>query len=726
LNSPCDTEITIERSHQRSSRIWNGGNATNTESEENYNEEIVFFVITVATGGVIQAATPEILDTKALDGGGIMIRWASEPKAVYRIEYASELADGATTFETLFEDYPSHGTNTLWTDNGDYTKEPSIKRPQDAPKRFYRVVQTGTSTSPVNPTVAITSPGNGAVLTGLATISVSASSSELLSEVRLYVDGEEQWHSDDGTNFLINTCEWSNGPHMIFAVAKSVSAIEGNPLDHTVTYGRAVSSYVNVAFSNLISKLDFSEPFFEPSEGQTQRVTATFAANVNWTLEIQDVNTNTVRYATGSGGSMRFDWDGTGTNGAVLPDGLYSYLLNAQTNGLPLGGGGGGTGGIDPPPSPTVGLREQALKAGQTSYSLPPPPMPSIKVHDVWYSWEDIFGPVPPIEVQIPLGVQEAFAQNPEGFSTVSSSGNVSTAATAANQSNRAPKRKPKVGVKNKTGTFGVCYQTCPNGFLAQAPRTGWPAPLPRFVAIDGRPATSGFLNWGTLKGSKPIADGFAQGMKLGGWKQKFVKGDSEWGPLDIQKSSLGGSNLFNSCNLGLLVTHGCFGTTSEADSVKYTYLALFDPKLNQSSYVRLSDMNFGSPGANGLKWMTILSCNMLRPENITSMANASRLPRNDNLHLLLGASTYTYAFPTLGIAYASNLVFRATIQESWINGCQSAYREAQLLGARGMTNPVTVRVMGLRSCMEDRLYQYNEPDPDTAFEIIDTPVFRP
>ena len=52
----------------------------------------------------------------------------------------------------------------------------------------------------------------------------------------------------------------------------------------------------------------------------------------------------------------------------------------------------------------------------------------------------------------------------------------------------------------------------------------------------------------------------------------------------------------------------------------------------------------------------------------------------------------------------------------------------AQVSGgnARGMTNPVTVRVMGLRSCMEDTLYQYNEPDPDTAFEILDNRVFTP
>ena len=63
-------------------------------------KRLLFFVVTVAASGVVQAATPQILDTKALDGGGMLIRWVSDPNAVYRIEYASELIDGATTFES--------------------------------------------------------------------------------------------------------------------------------------------------------------------------------------------------------------------------------------------------------------------------------------------------------------------------------------------------------------------------------------------------------------------------------------------------------------------------------------------------------------------------------------------------------------------------------------------------------------------------------------------------
>ncbi len=71
---------------------------------------------------------------------------------------------------------------------------------------------------------------------------------------------------------------------------------------------------------------------------------------------------------------MSFNWDGTGTNGITIPDGLYSYVLTAQTNGAPLQGGGGAEGG-GAPPSPMMA----ALASGETSYFAEPPPMPPVK-----------------------------------------------------------------------------------------------------------------------------------------------------------------------------------------------------------------------------------------------------------------------------------------------------------------------------------------------------------
>jgi hypothetical protein len=76
-------------------------------------------------------------------------------------------------------------------------------------------------------------------------VAVSAASSEILTDLRLYVDGQQMDGSEDGTNFLINTCEWWNGQHTIFAVARSQSGFEGIPHGALINYGRAASMYVN-------------------------------------------------------------------------------------------------------------------------------------------------------------------------------------------------------------------------------------------------------------------------------------------------------------------------------------------------------------------------------------------------------------------------------------------------------------------------------------------------
>ena len=97
--------------------------------------------------------------------------------------------------------------------------------------------------------------------------------------------------------------------------------------------GHRVSPYVPVAFSNLISRFAWSEPFFRPELGQTQIVSAVFAANVDWTLQIVNAIGNPVRNVTGSGNSMQFAWKGTGDGETNLPAGIYKYNLSAQTNG---------------------------------------------------------------------------------------------------------------------------------------------------------------------------------------------------------------------------------------------------------------------------------------------------------------------------------------------------------------------------------------------------------
>jgi hypothetical protein len=296
----------------------------------------------IMAGALVLALTINVFAQNTLQFTGVSttpekaihLAWASNTNEVYEIVEADQLAgnaDGTTAWNKLYDDYPSQGTNTFWLDTGDYNLAPEIPHPKYKPMRFYRVVLTETNTGS-NPTITITSPTNGATVSSNLTVTVSASSSQLLVQTILYVDGQEMPPSDDGTNFVINTCEWWNGQHTLFAVAKSQSGLEISH-DSSITCGRTASSYVNITFNNLIAEVAFSQPSFQPSLGQTQQVTANFAANCDWTLQIQDVNSNTVRNASGSGTSLLFNWDGTGDGGTNIPDGVYHYLISAQTNG---------------------------------------------------------------------------------------------------------------------------------------------------------------------------------------------------------------------------------------------------------------------------------------------------------------------------------------------------------------------------------------------------------
>src|SRR5664280_2309534 len=150
---------------------------------------------------------------------------------------------------------------------------------------------------------------------------------------KLYVDGQQMPLSDNGSNYVINTCEWPNGSHILFATAKCASGFGDALNGPTITFGHGVSAFVPVTFSNLVTRISFSQPFFNPTAGQTQQVSAVFAANSVWTLNIVDGSSNVVKAATGSGTSMQYSWDGSDYNNQPVPAGIYYYYVSAQTNG---------------------------------------------------------------------------------------------------------------------------------------------------------------------------------------------------------------------------------------------------------------------------------------------------------------------------------------------------------------------------------------------------------
>lgn len=654
----------------------------------------------------------------------IQLYWASNTNEVYEVDYADQLAgngDGSTAWNKLYEDYPSHGTNTFIADAGNYDITPQIPHPKLSPMRFYRIMLVEGNGIATNPAVSILSVTNGASLSGDVTISVLASTGDILTDVKLFIDGEEQWSSVGSTNsggtnnFVINTCEWPNGSHTIFATAKSQSGFEGAANGGVISYGRAVSPYRNVTFDNLITRFDFSQPYFEPDLGQTQQVTAAFTANCDWTLQIQDASLNTVRFASGSGSSMEFDWDGTGTNGASLPNGVYSYLLTAQTNGqafMSMMSGGGFSSSV----RASVSSVEEATELwalpenadGFVPLALYPPGFDTNGFTIIEASQSQVRALT---EAVIAVDRPAIQAKSAMLMDSESGGGGMMSAAaySSPSQNTRGPKRKPKVGVKGEVGNFGICYKTYgTNGFTSPHPLTGWPYPLPTKVAIDGQSATALTVDY-RVQQFKKMADDFNQIMTKAAWKSAFIKKDDQWGATDIKKTSLGGNSIFNTCNFGILMTHGSYVNNNNAgnssDAVKYTYCW-----LGGNDYVKLSEMDFGSTGTNGLRWMTIFACNILKSENYNSMNNHGLIPVNDNLHLLLGFNTTGYAASNLGKYYANYLTatnYSYSVVNSIADACADAYTE----NSKGITNIVRVAISGWDSCMGDTLQLYNDPD---------------
>jgi uncharacterized protein (DUF2141 family) len=101
--------------------------------------------------------------------------------------------------------------------------------------RFYRVLDTGADTTSDEPSVAIVSPTSNVAATGELTVTVAASTDQAGGlSTKLYVDGQEMPMAIAETNYFdstgvtnyqidtytINTCEWGNENHTLFATAE--------------------------------------------------------------------------------------------------------------------------------------------------------------------------------------------------------------------------------------------------------------------------------------------------------------------------------------------------------------------------------------------------------------------------------------------------------------------------------------------------------------------------
>lgn len=659
----------------------------------------------------------------------IRLSWNSNSNEVYEIDYADSLIDtntGSITWNRLFMGYPSHGTNTFWLDTGNYNVEPAIPHPKYGAMRFYRIANQGTNSGP-SPFVVIASPTNGSVLSGQVIISVVVTSTLPLLSTELFVDGQEMKPSDDGTNYVINTCEWPNGAHTFFATARGRSSYSGPKGVFPIDIGQAVSAYVPVTFSNLVTSIAFSQPFFEPSLGQTQQVTAAFAANVNWTLYVLDESSNAVRTVTGSGGSMLFNWDGTGDGGTAIPDGVYYYQITAQTNGLALTSEVPPTdGGGSPPSMMAASLAmssqenadsasyptspEQAMMAGLTSYFIQSPPLP----------WETN-GAVPPMtEVPIPPLTQEQFLQS------VSTSGMMSlasmegmdaagpeaaAAATSPQSSPLAPTRPPTAPTKGSGGNYAIGFYNFPTLLTLHVPKNGVTPPLDKKLHLE---SSTDDMKFDKIPEADTTAINMANSMKNRGWKLAFERFNEDLTAQSMRRSDLGigGGEVFTQATIGLFIDHGTFGTdidfSAGCNKAMVTYFPSGDPGSALDPWIRMGQFGFGG----NLKWMAILACNSLCDPNYDSMTSSpgGAIPLKGT-HLLCGTASIAGVGENIGSYWTINMLKQnQTIVDAWFNAGNKEYT-----GSVGLSNTVVFRVTGYPECFADTIKSNTAPTKPSA-----------
>jgi len=637
--------------------------------------------------------------------GAIRLSWASNSNEVYQIQCTDTLIDtnsGLTPWQVLCDNYPSHGTNTFWLDTGNYGADTPIVHPKYSPMRFYRILSEGTNSGEA-PIVTVTSPTNGSVLSGQATISVTKISSYPNVSIELFVDGQRMKPTLDGTNFVINTCEWPNGPHTLFATAKALSGFPGPIGSLGILEGQAVSTYVPVTFSNLITKVAFSQVYFEPSLGQTQEVTAAFGANVDWTLQIIDDSSNAVRTVTGSGTSLVYDWDGTGEGGTNIPDGVYHYQISAVTNG---------------------GDFSMVLSGAISSSMVSSTYQPEIP----WVLQPN--GATVPLALfppQITNGMTIVQASSSEIWPDEEASllsGGVSGSGGAASpdfagpddQTTTAPTRPDTAPIKNILYTYGIAYWDYLGGRTLDIPQDGKPFPSTGHIHInDGTDASVGFDNLGN--------DGAAAAIRLRsvfedrGWKQRFERHDNQLTTLDLRRNDLSyfGGEILTTVTLGIFLSHGCYGSAPDfspgSSGSEQTYFPsgnLADTGVDSfdRGWLRMCQIGFGG----NLKWAIMNGCNSLNDPNYTSMSSVGAIPLKTT-HLLCGVSTTDDQNGDFFLQWGLK-VFAAneTIAQAWFDAAR------QNLSTVTPTNgPIVYRVTGYAECFSDTIVSNTPPSSPSS-----------
>ena len=144
--------------------------------------------------------------------------------------------------------------------------------------------------------------------------SVSVTSSLLVNAIRLFVDGQEVgYQNDTETNFVVNTCQFGNGSHKIYAVVESSTGSETTGESPRLRRELRGLTIRIRDFRQLHYGLPRQLRFQDPDETETNRFSAKFAAYADWTLTI----TNQDGVASARKRELVLGWSSCGTELAM-------------------------------------------------------------------------------------------------------------------------------------------------------------------------------------------------------------------------------------------------------------------------------------------------------------------------------------------------------------------------------------------------------------------------
>jgi hypothetical protein len=574
--------------------------------------------------------------------------------------------------------------------------------------------------------VTITNLAAGANLSGEVEIDVRVATTNSIAVVNFFVDGEEldSVSADDNGNasYVINTTEWPNGSHVIFAVAEtSAGTATTGEFSSTEQSGAGTSTNLPVTFDNYISKWYFSLPGFDASLGETQRITAEFISYSSWTLQIVDESSTTVRNASGTGSTMQFDWDGNDDNGSPTADGTYDFILTADQTTPPQNFSAMAAGSMTSSTavmsldeeSPTELLAASAEGSGSVvPLALYPPGMAKTLGLTIFEGSLADFRP------------QRILSASAMSLATSSSSsGSFTSSYSGTSQATQRPHRPPPKPIKGTPGKLGVAWQgDHPDPGTNGIAGFNRPANLVGSITLD----PLYFRPYGPIANAGTIANKFEATMKKYKWKTAFNYGNDQLTANLLRKASKGGSNLFNYCNIGLLIGHGIRGANQDFLAAStpslQTYMPIYKKGVNAYDWVRMSEFDFGG-GPVGLRWMGLYACNMLFYDNAQDMYNKGVLPMNPSLHALLAAETSVFMYPEFGRLWANYMNgvedgVRHAVIDSWNLASLKAHAATNAV-PQGYSLPVIMTSAYWPDCLNDTLLYYTDNSSTDPSDIL-------